>query len=71
MFGKILSLPLKPVTTCGKSSTLDVWQGFEFSFVAINYFRKSAGYLFTKFDFHIHHRYYNDFAKSELGGAIN
>ena len=40
MFSKILSLPLKPVITCGKSSISDVWQGFEFAFVAINDFRK-------------------------------
>ena len=50
MFGKILSSPLKPVTTWGKGSISDVSQGFEFAFVAINYFHKSVGYLFTKFD---------------------
>ena len=47
MFGKILISPLKPVTTCGVSSIPDVWQGLEFAFAAINYFRKSVGYLFT------------------------
>ena len=35
MYGKILSLPLKPVTTCGKSSISAVCQGFEFNFVLI------------------------------------
>ena len=35
IFGKILSLPLKPVETCGKSSISDVWQDFEFIFVWI------------------------------------
>ena len=50
IIGKILSSPLKPVTTCGKSFISDVWQGLEFAFVAINYFRKSVGYLFTIFD---------------------
>ena len=50
MLGMILSSPLKTVTICGKSSILDIWQGFEFALVAINYFRKSVGYLFTKFD---------------------
>ena len=47
MFGKILSSFLKPVTTCRKSAISDVLQEFEFAFVAINYFRKSAGYLLT------------------------
>ena len=51
MFGKILSSPLKPVT-CEKSSISDVFQGFEFAFVAINYFGKSVSFLFTKFDEH-------------------
>ena len=50
MFGKILSLPLKPVTTCGKSSISDVWEGFEFAFVVINYFGKGFGYLVTTFN---------------------
>ena len=45
--------PLKPVAICRKSSISGVWQGFELAFVAINYFRKSVGYLFTKFDWHI------------------
>ena len=51
--GKILSSPLKPVATCWKSSISDAWQSFEFAFVAIDYFRKSVGYLFTKFYSHI------------------
>ena len=49
MFSKILSLPLERVTICEKK----IWQGFEFFFVVINYFRKSFGYLFTIFDKHI------------------
>ena len=49
MFGKILTSPLKPVATRGKSSISDDWQGFEFAFVAINYFRKTVGYLFANF----------------------
>ena len=40
MFGKILSLPLKPVTIWGKISVSDIWLGFEFAFVAINIFAK-------------------------------
>ena len=39
MYGKILSSPLKPVTTCGESSISAVWQGFEFTFLWI-VFRK-------------------------------
>ena len=35
MYGKILSLPLRPVTTCGKIFISAVWQGFEFTFVLI------------------------------------
>ena len=35
MHGKILSLPLKPVKTHGKSSVSAVWQGFEFTFVLV------------------------------------
>ena len=35
---------------CGKSFVSHVWQGFEFTFVAMNYFCKSVGYLFTEFD---------------------
>ena len=46
MFSKILSLPLERVTICGKK----LWQGFEFAFVAIDYFGKSFGYLVTIFD---------------------
>ena len=41
MFDKILSSLLKSVTTCVKSSILDIWQDFEFAFVTINYFRKN------------------------------
>ena len=52
MFDNILSLPLQPVTTFGKSSISDVWQGFELSFVW-NIFWKTVAYLFTKFDEHI------------------
>ena len=50
MLGKILSSPMKPMATCGESYISYVWQSFEFAFVAIYYFCKSAGYLFTKFD---------------------
>ena len=50
MFGKILSSPLKPVSTCGKSFISDVLQDSEFTFVANDYFGKSVGYMFTKFD---------------------
>ena len=39
--------------TCRKCFISDVWQSFEFAFVAIDYFRKSVGYLFTKFDYYI------------------
>ena len=42
MFGKILSSPLKPVATCGKNTISDIWQGFEFVFLAITCFRKSV-----------------------------
>ena len=45
MEGKSLSSPLKQVATCGESSISDVWQEFEFAFVAIR-----VDYLFTKFD---------------------
>ena len=38
--GKVPSLPLKPVAICGKSTISDVWQGFAFSFIAINCFLK-------------------------------
>ena len=41
MFDKILSSLLKSVTTCVKSSILDIWPDFEFAFVTINYFRKN------------------------------
>ena len=44
MFRKILSSPLNRVVICGKSSVSDYFQGFEFVFVAFNYFRKSAGH---------------------------
>ena len=37
IIGKIPSSPLKPVTTCGKSSISGVWQRFEFTFVAVIY----------------------------------
>ena len=47
MFGKILSSPLKPVTTCGKSYISDVWHSFEFVFVTITYFCKTFSYFFT------------------------
>ena len=57
MFDKILSLPLKPVTTSHKKlHFLDVSQGFGFASnylykpLAINFFRRNVGYLFTKFD---------------------
>ena len=46
---QILSLPLKPVTTCRKSSISDVWQGFKFTFALI-FFHKTIAYLFTEFD---------------------
>ena len=49
MFGEILNSPLKPVTTCGKSSISDV-SGFCIH-LCINYFRKTIAYLFTKFDY--------------------
>ena len=51
--GKIPSLTLQPVITCGKSFIWDVWQCFEFAFVAINYFWKTVRYLFTEFDEYI------------------
>ena len=51
--GKIPSLTLQPVITCGKSFIWDVWQCFEFAFVAINYFWKTVGYLFTRSDEYI------------------
>ena len=35
MCNKIQSWPLKPVTTSGKSSLLDIWKGFELTFVLI------------------------------------
>ena len=44
MFRKILSSPLNRVVICGKSSVSDYFQGFEFVFVAFNYFRKSVGH---------------------------
>ena len=43
MFRKILSSPLKREVSCGKSSVSDYSHGFEFVFVAINYFRESVG----------------------------
>ena len=43
MFCKILSSSLKRVMICGKSSVSDYSHGFEFVFVAINYFRESVG----------------------------
>ena len=54
MFDKILSKASCNITE--KSSTSDVWQGFEFASnylqrpPAISYFSKTVGYLFTKFD---------------------
>ena len=42
MLDKILTFSEKPVTTCEKSPILDIWQGFEFAFVTINYFRKKV-----------------------------
>ena len=48
VFDKILSSPLNPEKTCGKSSISDVQRGLEFTFVFIIF-----AYLFTKFDYHI------------------
>ena len=50
MLDNILSLSLKPVMASEKSFISDVWKGFELAVVAINYFLRSDGYLFTKFD---------------------
>ena len=50
MFGKIQSLLLKAVTTSRNKLHLRRLKAFEFAFVAINYFRKTVGNFFTKFD---------------------
>ena len=50
MFDKILSFPVNPEKTCGKSSMSNVQQGLEFIHFCINYFRKDFAYLFTAFD---------------------
>ena len=53
MYGKILSLLLKPVTTNdGKSSISAVWQGFEFTFVLIIIAKLFPIFIY-KFDWHI------------------
>ena len=50
MFGKILSSPLKPVTTCEKAPSQMLDGVLNSSLQPLIIFAKSVGYLFTKFD---------------------
>ena len=50
MFGIIFTLSLRPVMPSWKMLHLRCLTGFEFAFVATDYFRNTIGYLFTKFN---------------------